>query len=64
VDPERAPDPQEPARLLVSDVPRLRGRTLYTSIGDLFALACAALAAVALAATFRRRRAAAEPRAE
>jgi apolipoprotein N-acyltransferase len=64
VDPDRAADPQEPARLLVSDVPRLRGRTLYTSIGDLFALACAALAAVALAATFRRRRAAAEPRAE
>ncbi|BDG05909.1 apolipoprotein N-acyltransferase [Anaeromyxobacter oryzae] len=64
VDPDLAPDPAEPARLLLADVPRLRGRTLYTSIGDLFAYACAALAAVALAATFRRRPAAAGPRGE
>jgi apolipoprotein N-acyltransferase len=49
----------EPPRLLLADVPRLRGRTLYTMIGDLFAYGCSALTAVALAwATWRRRRAA------
>jgi apolipoprotein N-acyltransferase len=36
-------------------VPRLRGRTPYTTVGDLFATACAALTAAALASTFRRR---------
>jgi apolipoprotein N-acyltransferase len=50
VDPDLAPDPGEPARLLLADVPRLRGRTLYTSIGDLFALLCAAFTAAALVA--------------
>jgi apolipoprotein N-acyltransferase len=59
VDPDLAPDPAEPARLLVAPVPRLRGHTLYTSIGDVFAYAGALFAAVALLATFRRRPAAA-----
>ena len=36
VDPDLAPDPQEPARLLLARVPRLRGSTLYTTVGDLF----------------------------
>ncbi|WP_242394875.1 apolipoprotein N-acyltransferase [Anaeromyxobacter oryzisoli] len=63
VDPDLAPDPAEPARLLVADVPRLRGRTLYTSIGDLFAHASAAITGLALLATFRRRRAS-EPSGE
>jgi apolipoprotein N-acyltransferase len=60
VDPELAPDRNEPARLLLAEVPRLRGGTLYTSIGDLFAYGCAAFTAVALvasAATSRRARA-------
>ena len=48
----------EPPRLLLADVPRLRGRTLYTIIGDLFAYGCAAFTAGALAvALWRRRRA-------
>jgi len=55
VDPDLAPDRNEPARLLLARVPLLRERTLYTSIGDLFAYACALLAAVALAASWRRR---------
>jgi apolipoprotein N-acyltransferase len=49
VDPELAPDPAEPPRLLLAEVPRLRGLTPYTRFGDLFAYACAALAAGALA---------------
>ena len=56
VDADRAPDPQEPARLLLAEVPRLRGRTPYTTVGDLFAYACAAFGAVALAAAVRRGR--------
>jgi apolipoprotein N-acyltransferase len=56
VDPELAPDPEEPPRLLVGEVPRLRGRTLYTSIGDLFAWAAALVAAVALGAALRAKR--------
>jgi apolipoprotein N-acyltransferase len=55
VDPDLAPDPEEPPRLLLAEVPRLRGRTPYTTVGDLFATACAALTAAALASTFRRR---------
>jgi apolipoprotein N-acyltransferase len=50
VDPELAPDPAEPPRLLVAEVPRLRGRTLYTRVGDLFAGA-ASVVAVGLLAT-------------
>jgi apolipoprotein N-acyltransferase len=57
VDPERAPQPPEPPRLLLGRVPVLRGRTPFTSIGDLFGLACAAATLVALAAAWRRRRA-------
>ena len=53
VDPELAPDPDEPPRLLLGEVPRLRGRTLYTTIGDLFAWVAALVAAVALGAAFR-----------
>lgn len=55
VDPDLAPDPDEPARLLVTTVPRLRGRTLYTTVGDLFALACVAFTVAALAVAWRRR---------
>ena len=54
VDPELAPDPAEPPRLLLGEVPRLHGRTLYTRFGDLFAYACAALAILALGAALRR----------
>jgi apolipoprotein N-acyltransferase len=53
VDPELAPDPEEPARLLLASVPRLRGLTPYTRFGDLFAWTCAALGAAALAAAVR-----------
>jgi apolipoprotein N-acyltransferase len=55
VDPDLAPDPQEPARLLLGQLPILRGRTPFTSIGDLFAWACAALSVAALAFAWRRR---------
>jgi apolipoprotein N-acyltransferase len=57
VDPDRAPDPDEPAGLLLAEVPRLRGLTLYTRFGDLFAWACAVATAAALAAAAWRRRA-------
>ena len=53
VDPDRAPDRDEPPRLLVGRVPRVRGLTLYTRFGDLFAWACAAATAAALAAAMR-----------
>jgi apolipoprotein N-acyltransferase len=53
VDPELAPDPEEPARLLVGDVPRLRGSTVYATVGDLFAWLSALGAAAALAAAWR-----------
>jgi apolipoprotein N-acyltransferase len=61
VDPDRAPIPDEPPRLLVTEVPRLRGLTLYTRFGDLFAGACAVATVAALVAAWRagRRR---EPR--
>ncbi len=55
VDRERSPDPDEPPKLLLAEVPRLHGRTLYTSIGDLFAWACAAFAACVLAVSLLRR---------
>ncbi|HEX8908279.1 MAG TPA: apolipoprotein N-acyltransferase [Anaeromyxobacteraceae bacterium] len=57
VDPDLAPDPEEPPRLLVGDLPLLRGRTLYTTVGDLFAYVASAWAAVALALALRRPRA-------
>jgi apolipoprotein N-acyltransferase len=47
---------EEPPRLLLADVPRLRGRTVYTIIGDLFAYGCAVFTAGALAAAGWRRR--------
>jgi apolipoprotein N-acyltransferase len=62
VDPERAPDPAEPPRLLLAEVPRLRGLTLYTRFGDLFAWACAVAAAAALAAAARKGRRGAKAR--
>ncbi len=53
VDPDRAPFPDEPPRLLLAEVPRLRGLTLYTRFGDLFAWACAAATVAALATALR-----------
>jgi apolipoprotein N-acyltransferase len=61
VDLDLAPDPDEPPGLLVGDVPLLRGRTLYTRIGDLFAYACALATAAALAVAWRRGRGARTP---
>jgi apolipoprotein N-acyltransferase len=55
VDPGLAPDPDEPPRLLVGEIPVLRGRTPYTRVGDLFAGACAAIAALLVAAALLRR---------
>jgi apolipoprotein N-acyltransferase len=57
VEPDRAPDPEEPARLLVGEVPRLRGKTPYTTVGDLFAWTCALAAAIALGGAWRAGRA-------
>jgi apolipoprotein N-acyltransferase len=56
VDPELAPDPHEPPRLLLGALPRLRGPTLYTRFGDLFAGLCAAGAAAMAAWAWRARR--------
>jgi apolipoprotein N-acyltransferase len=56
VDPDLAPDPDEPPRLLLGELPRLRGRTLYTRFGDLFAGLCAAWTAVAAGLAWRSRR--------
>jgi apolipoprotein N-acyltransferase len=55
VDPELAPDPDEPPRLLVAEVPLLRGATLYTRFGDLFAGAATAFTVAALGLALRRR---------
>jgi apolipoprotein N-acyltransferase len=55
VDPDLAPDPDEPPRLLMGEVPRLRGRTLYTRVGDLFAGAASLYGAIVLALALRRR---------
>lgn len=55
VDPALAPDPDEPPRLLVGEIPVLRGSTPYTRFGDLFAGACAAVAALLVAAALLRR---------
>ena len=58
VDRDLAPDPDEPARLLVGKVPLLEGRTFYVATGDAFAYACgiAMLAALAAAVWAGRRR--------
>jgi apolipoprotein N-acyltransferase len=61
VDPARAPDPDEPSRLLLADVPVLRETTLYTKYGDVFAWACAAAAAVLLLLARARRAPATTP---
>jgi apolipoprotein N-acyltransferase len=55
VDPDLAPDPAEPARLLMGRVPVLRGRTPVTTFGHFFAHLCAAVTVAALAAARRRR---------
>ena len=55
VDRALAPDPDEPSRLLVGDVPVLRGLTPYTRFGDLFAWACVGATAVLLAVASVRR---------
>jgi apolipoprotein N-acyltransferase len=59
VEGDRSPVPSEPAKLLLGELPRLRGGTLYTSIGDLFAFGCAVYAVVALGMALKRGRAAA-----
>jgi apolipoprotein N-acyltransferase len=56
VDPDLAPDPAEPPRLLLAQVPRLRGLTPYTRFGDLFAYACAVFTAGAFALALRKGR--------
>jgi apolipoprotein N-acyltransferase len=56
VDPDLAPNRDEPPRLLVGEVPRLHGKTLYTSIGDLFAYASVLFAVGVFVYALRRRR--------
>lgn len=56
VDPDLAPDPREPARLLVTDAPVLRGTTLYTRFGDLFAWGCSLFTLASLALAWRAAR--------
>jgi apolipoprotein N-acyltransferase len=56
VDPELAPDPDEPARMLAGRLPRRHGLTPYARTGDLFAGACAILSLGALVAAWRARR--------
>jgi apolipoprotein N-acyltransferase len=55
VDPELAPDPDEPPRLLVGDLPILQGRTPYTRFGDLFAWGCVVSSVLMLGAALLRR---------
>jgi len=56
VDPDLAPDPDEPPRLLLGQVPILQGRTLYTRFGDLFAGAACLYGAAALGLALGSRR--------
>ncbi len=56
VDPDLAPDPEEGPRLLVGELPRLHGRTLYTTVGDLFAYAASLYGVAALLLALRGRR--------
>jgi apolipoprotein N-acyltransferase len=56
VDPALAPTGEEPSRLLVAEAPLLRGTTLYTRFGDLFAWGCALFTAGSLAFAWRRPR--------
>ncbi|HSN15761.1 MAG TPA: apolipoprotein N-acyltransferase [Anaeromyxobacteraceae bacterium] len=53
VDPELGPGPDEPPRLLLAEAPLLRGTTLYTRFGDLFAWGCALFTVAALALAWR-----------
>jgi apolipoprotein N-acyltransferase len=55
VDPELAPDPDEPPRLLVGEIPILKGRTPYTRFGDIFAWGCAIASVLVLGAAILRR---------
>jgi apolipoprotein N-acyltransferase len=55
VDRALAPDPDEPPRLLVGEIPILKGRTLYTRFGDTFAWSCAIASALMLGAAILRR---------
>jgi len=68
VDPEHHPQPDHGPKLLLGDVPRLRGWTPYTRFGDLFAYASALYGAAALALALGKRKDAAnaspEPPAE
>ncbi|MGB8932155.1 MAG: apolipoprotein N-acyltransferase, partial [Anaeromyxobacteraceae bacterium] len=56
VDPELAPERDEPARLLLAEAPLLRGATLYTRFGDLFAWGCALFTVASLALAWRAKR--------
>ncbi len=57
VDRALAPDPDEPPRLLVGEIPILEGRTPYTRFGDIFAWGCTIASALMLgAATLHRPR--------
>ena len=55
VDRELAPDPDEPPRLLVGEIPILKGRTPYTRFGDIFAWGCAIASVLVLGAAILRR---------
>jgi apolipoprotein N-acyltransferase len=55
VDRSLAPDPDEPPRLLVGQLPILQGRTPYTRFGDSFAWLCVAASVVMLAPALLRR---------
>jgi apolipoprotein N-acyltransferase len=54
VDRELAPDPDEPPRLLVGEIPILKGRTPYTRFGDIFAWGCAIASVLMLGAALFR----------
>ncbi|HSM93171.1 MAG TPA: apolipoprotein N-acyltransferase [Anaeromyxobacteraceae bacterium] len=56
VDPDLAPAPEEPSRLLLADAPLLRGTTLYTRFGDLFGWGCSLFTVAALALAWRAAR--------
>jgi apolipoprotein N-acyltransferase len=55
VDRALAPDPDEPPRLLLGELPILRGRTPYTRFGDLFAWGCVVASFLMLGTALLRR---------
>jgi apolipoprotein N-acyltransferase len=55
VDRALAPDPDEPPRLLVGEIPILKGRTPYTRFGDIFAWLCGIASALMLGSALLRR---------